>query len=326
MIQQYTDEHPRLLIGPGIGADAAAIEVNSPVIVAKSDPITFPTPDSGRYLVHINANDIACMGAVPKWLLVTALLPEHRTDETLVESIFSGLADAANELGVTLIGGHAEITIGLDRPILVGQMLGETTAERLYDLRTAVAGDKALLVNGIAIEGTAILANDGKPEDLAGISSQTLERARSFAEDPGISVVKSVLALQAAGAKVRGCHDPTEGGLATALRELAAVTSLGLELNTDDVFVYPETFELCARTGLDPLGLIASGALLAVIDPDGADEVVDSLNQHDLQAAIIGTMLEDASDLHMLAGSSHQPMPLPTFVVDEIARYFNSDK
>ena len=79
---------PRVRIGPRVGEDAAVIDMGDRYLVAKTDPITFATDRIGWYLVNINANDVACMGADPKWLLVTCLLPEHNTDAAGVESLF----------------------------------------------------------------------------------------------------------------------------------------------------------------------------------------------------------------------------------------------
>ena len=73
--------HPRLIIGPRVGEDAAVIDLGDRYLVAKSDPVTFVEGRIGWYAVHVNANDIACMGAQPFWFLVTLLLPENRADE-----------------------------------------------------------------------------------------------------------------------------------------------------------------------------------------------------------------------------------------------------
>src|SRR5690606_8498239 len=187
LLRRYVRPHPSVLIGPEVGADAAAIEVSSSVIVVKSDPITFPTPNIGAYLVNVNANDIACMGAEPRWLLVTALLPEARFTAAMVEAQFHDLSAACDALGIALVGGHTEVTVGLDRPLMVGMMIGETDRESLLDLRRSRPGDAVLLVNGAAIEGTSILASEAHADDLRSIPGDVLARARDLIRDPGIS-------------------------------------------------------------------------------------------------------------------------------------------
>ena len=119
---------PRVLQGPGVGADAAVIELGDRLLIAKADPVTFATDRIGWYAVQVNANDVACMGGVPRWFLATVLLPEG-APESLAVSVHEQITAACEALGVTLVGGHTEITYGLTRPIVSGQMLGEATRE-----------------------------------------------------------------------------------------------------------------------------------------------------------------------------------------------------
>jgi hydrogenase expression/formation protein HypE len=319
LLKKYVRDDPSVIVGPGVGRDAAAIEVGDRILVVKTDPITFATQDAGRYLVNVNANDITCMGAAPRWLLVTSLLPAGSTTPELVESLFSSLATAANELGIVLVGGHSEITIGLDRPILVGQMIGEADREHLLDLRRAQEGDAVILCSGIALEGTAILAATPATA-LDSLSPSIVQSAVSLLESPGISVIPAAQALQRNQIPVRGLHDPTEGGIATALWELAAATGLGIEVDLDSIPVLPETTAICEALGLDPLGLIASGALLAVVPAENADRAVEAVEQAGIPAARIATMLAPGQSLVALRGGI--PSPMPTFEVDEIARFF----
>lgn len=320
LLKHYRTEDERLLIGPEVGSDAAAIDFGDRVVVVKSDPITFPTPSAGRYLVNVNANDIACMGATPRWLLVTALLPETSTTEDLVERLFSDLHVACIERGIALVGGHTEITIGLDRPILVGQMIGETTHDRLLDLRRARAGDRVILINGIAIEGTAILAAEAPPELLAPMPEGLLASARAFLTSPGISVVPAAKTLIEEELDVRGMHDPTEGGLATALREIAHISGLGMRVRQDAITVHPETEAICGALSLDPLGLIASGALLAVVSAGDTPRAIGALAAAGFDAAEVAELVDD-QEITIETGSGHVE-PLPVFDVDEIARFF----
>lgn len=321
LLSRQVTRDPRVLVGPRVGTDAAAIDMGETVLVVKTDPITFPADDAGWYLVHVNANDIACMGATPRWLLVTALLPEMHTTESMVSGLFDSLRSAAQTVGVTIVGGHTEITIGLDRPILVGHMLGETTRDRLLDMRTAQPGDAILLCKGIAVEGTALLARDGSDTRLAALDPGLIERAAAFLTDPGISVVPAATALAESGARVRGLHDPTEGGLASALRELVSAAGLSARIDPGAIVTYPETRAICDALKLDPLGLIASGALLAVVDLDDVDISISALARAGIKAAQIGSFTAHGSEVSFLTPGGL--VPVPEFTVDEIARYFS---
>ena len=158
---------PRVLQGPGIGADAAVIDMGDRLLIAKADPVTFATDRIGWYAVQVNANDIACMGGVPKWFLATVLLPEGAPESLAVE-VHEQITEACEALGVTLVGGHTEITYGLRRPIVSGQMLGEATRDTVVWPGGARPGDALILTQGIAIEGTSVLAHEAAAALLAG--------------------------------------------------------------------------------------------------------------------------------------------------------------
>ncbi|HET9014296.1 MAG TPA: AIR synthase related protein [Thermomicrobiaceae bacterium] len=310
-----------VVVGPGVGRDAAVIRLGNRLLVLKTDPITFATDEIGWYTVNVNANDLACMGATPRWLLVSALLPAGSTTEKIASQIFDDLRGACLALDVALVGGHTEITPSVDRPILVGQMVGETTADRLIDPRRARAGDVVILARGIAIEGTSLLARELPAALLAGFDRAFLDRCRGFLHDPGISVLAAAEAIAGAvGADLHALHDPTEGGLATGLRELGAASGLGIAVHRDAIAVYPETAVLCRALGLDPLGLIASGALLAVVAPAAAERALAALASVGIDAAAVGSLEPDPARQVLYTATGDEP--LPAFAVDEIARLF----
>ena len=310
---------PRVIVGPRVGEDAAAVRVGDGLIVAGMDPITFATDLIGWYAVHVNANDIAVMGAEPKWFLAALLLPEDATKEDVV-SIFDQLVEACEELGIAPIGGHTEVTSSVERPVLVGCMLGETDPKRLVTTDGACSGDAIILCGAAAIEGTAILARE-----MAGLlrrngmGEEAVARARDFLFDPGISVVAAARAAAEVG--VTAMHDPTEGGLATGLLELALASKVGLEIEAERIPVLPLTREVCSRLGVDPLGLIASGALLMTVRPEGVDGVLRALQGLGREAAVIGRALPESEGLSLVVEGKRQP--LPRFTRDEVARLFD---
>ena len=250
---------PRVVVGPGVGLDCAVLDFGDRYLVLKTDPITFATDEIGWYAVQINANDIACSGAAPAFFMATVLLPEAAGNGQLAERIFAQITSACANLGVTLVGGHTEITHGIDRPMVMGAMLGEVAKERLVTAAGAELGDTVLLTKGYPIEAVAILAREfgaARPFDTA-----FLQRSRDFLYRPGISVVKDARTALAAG-KVTAMHDPTEGGVATGLWELAEAAGHGIEADLSALTPLPEGEALCRAFGLDSLGCIASGALL----------------------------------------------------------------
>lgn len=312
----------RVIVGPKIGEDAALIDFNDRYLVAKTDPITFVVDRIGWYAVHITANDVAVMGAEPRWFLAALLLPEGTTDTALVAAIFEDIVAASRELGVTLVGGHSEITAGLDRPIVVGQMLGEVKKERAVTKDQARVGDWVLLTQGVAIEGTAILARDMEGHLSARVEPSVLQRAKTYLGNPGISVVKDALTACSA-AQVHAMHDPTEGGILAGLWELAAAASLGIHVVAERIPVLPETRILCQALGLDPLRLIASGALLIVAPPAECEKIIPALSQRGTPVSIIGEMKEKAYGTRIERAGTIEAFDPPER--DEIARLFEGN-
>ncbi|MDP2661801.1 MAG: AIR synthase family protein [Dehalococcoidia bacterium] len=311
---------PRVLIGPGIGEDAAVISMGDRLLVAKTDPVTFATEDIGWYAVQVNANDIAVMGGEPRWFLATALLPEGATSG-LAESIFIQIEAACTSLGISLVGGHTEVTQGLDRPILVGCMLGEATPETLLPTSGAKLGDDIILTKGIAIEGTATLALEYGPFlSTRGVDPELIRRATRFLYDPGISVVKDALTARRA-APVHAMHDPTEGGLSTGLYELAQASGLGLEIDTSQITVFQETQTICDWLGLSPLGLLASGALILASPESSSVPIIEALDQAGIPARVIGRLVEREKGFRTV-GPGGEGF-LPAFIRDELARWLD---
>jgi hydrogenase maturation factor len=318
LLEEFKPADPRVLVGPGLGLDAAVIEMGDRLLVAKADPITFAAEAIGWYAVQVNANDLATTGATPRWFLATLLLPASRADEVLAGEILTQIHRACMGIGASLVGGHTEITYGLDRPIVVGAMLGEVAREGLVTPSGARPGDALLLTKGIAIEGTAIIARE-KAGELRELGDEFLERCRNFLIEPGISIVRDAAIAVSAG-RVHAMHDPTEGGLATGLHEMSQAGGIGMVIEAEAVPVYPETLAVCRAAGLDPWGLIASGALLLAVEAADAQNIVRALKAEGIRAAIIGQATQAASGVTLRVRQPQGLIDLPHFERDEITR------
>jgi len=320
LLGRYAHRDPRVVVGPQVGEDTAVVDFGDRYLVAKTDPITFATDQIGWYAVQVNANDLATSGAVPRWLLATLLLPEGKTTERLVESILAQIHDACDDLGIALVGGHTEVTSGLDRPIVVGHLLGEVDKDKLVKTSGAKVGDNLILTKGIAIEGTAIIARE-MAADLGqrGYDAHWIARAQRFLFEPGISVWREArLAIETV--PVHSMHDPTEGGLATGVHEMARAAGAGAWLEKSRVPVLPECAELCRTYGLDPLGLIASGALLLAVAAEDSPRLLAAYRQAGIPAAVIGRLTPREEGLWLRNGE--KASPLPRFDQDEITKLF----
>ena len=317
-----------VVVGPRLGEDAAVIELGDNYLVATSDPITFATEDIGWYVVCVNSNDIAAMGAVPKWLLVTLLLPEDATTPATVRDIMAQLTQACAEFGIALCGGHTEVTPAVTQPVVIGQMIGVTHKDALFTSADACIGDALILTKGLGIEATAIIARECEEQLREKCDARFLEQAKNYLMDPGISVLKDAQIAIATGG-VHAMHDVTEGGVTTATYELATAAELGVVIYSDKLLgssiLYSDTTRtLCDMFRLNPLGVISSGAMLIASAPEKSDAICQALGEAGINADIIGKFLASESGMWMEDANGTQ-QPLPVFETDEIAKLFSSN-
>ena len=310
---------PRVLLGPGIGLDCAVLEFGKTCLVLKTEPITFASEEIGWYAVQIAANDIATTGARPAWAMFTVLLPEGRTTEESVTALSRQVTDACRNAGITLIGGHTEVTHGLDRTIIVTTMLGEIQREKLVTPDQAQPGDILILTKGAPIEATALLAREFPAVLKSHLTPEEIQTARNYLFTPGISVLKDAQIAVQAGS-VTAMHDPTEGGVATALWEMAQACQHTFHVDPARIPIPPLSARICEIFGLDPLGTIASGALLLAVKPASKGTVLSGLNAAGIPAAEIGVVAAGAAEV--LIGQEGELRPLSRFDRDEIGRVY----
>ena len=190
LLEQANVQDPSVILGPRMGEDAALIDGGGEnYLVVSSDPITFAAEQLGWYAVHVNANDIAATGGTPRWMAMTVILPDGSLPQ-LAQDIMRQTVDACAEIGVALVGGHTEVTYGIDRPIAIGTMIGEVQKGKETPTSGVKEGDAIILTKGVGIEGAAILAIEfAERLRAAGVSEETIQRSAGFLHDPGISVV-----------------------------------------------------------------------------------------------------------------------------------------
>ena len=312
-----------VVVGPQLGEDAAVIELGDNYLVATSDPITFATEDIGWYVVCVNSNDIAAMGATPKWLLVTLLLPEDATTPAMVRDIMAQLTQACAAFDITLCGGHTEVTPAVTQPVVIGQMMGVTHKNSLFTSADACVGDVLILTKGLGIEATAIIAREREKELREKCDALFLEQAKNYLMDPGISVLKDAQIAIATGG-VHAMHDVTEGGVTTAVYELATAAALGVIVYSDKLLDSPLLYgditrTLCDMFGFNPLGVISSGAMLIASEPEKGETICQALGAAGINADIIGEFLPVEYGL-WLEDTTGTRQPLPIFETDEIAK------
>jgi hydrogenase expression/formation protein HypE len=279
----------RVLLGPRLGEDAAIVRIGKGrLLVLKTDPVTYASDMIGYYAVHVNANDVATRGAIPAWFQATILLPEG-SDDRLPERISRQISSACMDLDMAVVGGHTEVTPGISNPIVVGDVHGLIDGRKPVLTSGARTGDTVVLTKGAGIEGTATIARLRPDEVKVLLGPAGARRAARFIFRPGLSIVPEAgIALNHG---VSAMHDPTEGGVLMGAYELASASGRSVKLSADDMPVLPETRRICDSFGIDPLGLLGSGALLATFRPKDADRFMDSLKERRIRAAAVGEMV-----------------------------------
>ncbi len=324
LLERHTILDPQVVIGPKIGEDAAVVDLGEGsdcYWVVTSDPITFTTEEIGYYGVVVNMNDLAAMGATPKWFLATLLFPEESNLES-IEKVFKQIHDACHRFKISFIGGHTEVAPGIGRIILSGHMIGEVKKDRLVTTSGTREGDLLLLVKGVCVEGTSIIAREKESELLArGIKSSFIQRAKRFIFEPGIDVLQAAR-IACDTVPVHSMHDPTEGGLINGIVEIALASEKEIEVNLEKVLIYEESRTLCQEYELNPLGVIASGALLLTISPSDLSSLLKAFREVFIPIEVIGQVRKGKP--RVLAIDEKGIREIPPFSRDEILKIYSN--
>ncbi len=271
---------PLVVTGPKPGLDFAAIRLGKKYLIVSADPITGASRRLGEYAVEVSANDVATSGNRPQFAESILLLPEGWTERS-VSVVAAQVDSAAKRLGISVVGGHTEITPGLERPIAA--VTAFAVADRYVSSDQAEAGDSIMMTKSAGIEGTAVIAAESGRVRRR-LPKKTLERAERLASS--VSVVEEAARGFETGS-VHAMHDCTEGGVLGAVFEMSVASGLGFSLEPGLVPVAPETRAVCDALSLDPLKLIGSGSLLMSVEKGSEDRVAAALEPLCL-ATVIG--------------------------------------
>jgi hydrogenase expression/formation protein HypE len=303
-----------VVLGPAVGEDAALVRIGGELWAVASDPISFTAADAGRLVVTVNANDVAVRGAVPRLFLAVVLVAPEEASEARVAEILGQLSDSCERMDVALIGGHTEVTPGLPHSMVVGTMLGRVEGRPLTTGGLRV-GDRVGMTKWAGLEGSSILLAEfgERLRRLHGEDSFT--SGEQILAGDWLSVVPEAL-VAAANASVNALHDVTEGGVGEALHEMERASGLDIEVEHDRIPLLAETGLICDDLGIDPLGLIGSGALLVGCAPEGSDALQADLADAGVAFAWIG---------RAVSGARPGERPVPRFERDEILKAWQLD-
>jgi hydrogenase expression/formation protein HypE len=285
----FLDELRNPLLEP-LG-DAAIVGANGTRIALTTDsyvvrPLRFPGGDIGELAVNGTVNDLAVAGAEPIALTAGFVLEEGFPLDEL-RAIVASMAGAATSAGVAVAAGDTKV---VERGAADGLYV-TTAGVGLLDLRAVLgldrvrAGDRLLVSGGIAEHGIAVMLARGDLGLALDVESDTAPLS-------GLTA-----ALCALGSELRWMRDPTRGGLATTLNELAAGSGLSVLFDEQAVPVRDDVRAACELLGIDPLYVANEGKLVAVVSPEAAAEAFAIMRAHPLgaRAAVIGDLREDTT-------------------------------
>jgi hydrogenase maturation factor len=306
-----------VVLGPSLGEDAAVVMTGEPCLVLKSDPITFATDRLGWYAVHVAANDVATRGVDPRWMLFTLLLPPGSTDEQALQ-VFAQVGDACQGIGLVLVGGHSEVTSAVTRPVVSTSLAAPMPEGRTLATRRLRPGDDILMAGEYPVEGGAVVAREfGQALLAAGVPEEIVSRAAYALDDPGISVLPAARALRGIEG-LHALHDPTEGGVACGLWEMAKAAGVSITVDLDMLPEAAAGGAVCRALGLAPLSTLASGALLIGCDPSATARCLECLRVAGIPCGRVGSAYEGPAVVRE-RGTGRE---LPWSVTDEITKLF----
>lgn len=267
--------------------DGAAFEVEAGRLAFSTDsyvisPIFFPGGNIGELAVNGTVNDLAMCGAIPRYLSLAFIL-EEGLPMTEFWEVLLGVKFAAENAGVSIVTGDTKVVErGKGDKVFVNTS-GVGVMHPRADIRKARVqpGDQIIVSGPIATHGVAILS-----------VRQGLEFETTMVSDTANLNHTVARLLDACGPEVHLLRDPTRGGVATVLNELARDTQLGIDLQERGIPVLDEVSSACELLGLDPLYVANEGVFLAFVAPEAAEAALEVLREDDKgrQAAIIGSV------------------------------------
>ncbi len=319
LLNKYCLKDKTVILGAGVGEDAAVIKISNELIALKTDPITFVEKDLGYYLININLNDLSTLGAEGKWFLTTLLFPIGTT-EKYINNVFKQISNSCKKFQIAYCGGHTEITSSVNKPIAIGLMIGKLLYKRIIKTSGAKIGDNIILTKGIPIEAISIIAREKKLILKKHFSDKFITKCCNFIYKPGISVRKEAL-IAAKYKGVHCMHDPTEGGLSSGIYELTTASNVGAIIYKNKINVFPEGEKLCKYFNINPLGTISSGSLLITVSKKDTPKLQNELFSSKILNTIIGEIVPKNNGVKIVDKNGVVTF-LDRFEVDEITKLY----
>jgi len=287
-----------VILGPRIGADAAIMKTKQ-IIVAHVDPITGARKNIGKLAIMIASNDIVAAGAKPKYALICIILP-HKFEEDMLINIQKDLIMKAREFNISIVGGHTEFSPIVNEPVIITTIIGEFIGdlkERMKEIEYIKKEPEnycIVQIKPVALEATAIIAHDYEDSLKEFLNKEEIEFTKSLIDqlsiyEVGIKLFENNLVAYA--------HDPTEGGIIVALKEMGEFLNVGFEVDEEKIMILDITKRILNAFKLNPLKSLSSGCLLCVIDKKKIDDLHKLLKKENIAYSVIGNLRKEGKYL-----------------------------
>lgn len=286
VLKRIQSKNKQLLSGPGVGKDAAIVDIGSDVTIAISTRPMSIKDDCDIYRAIIGAtNNISAAGGKCVSIQVTLLLPEASCEDD-IKRYMGYINDLCKEKGIVVSGGHTEVTSAVALPIIDVNAVGQIT-EKFAKGNGAQSGDDIVVTKWIALEGTSVIAKNRSDELKKRFSIGFVDRAIDFLEYMDISREADI----AKKFGISAMHDASTGGIMGALWELGEASKCGINVDMMAIPVRQESIEICEEYGLNPYEL-QSGGCLVITTPKGK-QLVEELWDNEIEATIIGKITDN---------------------------------
>lgn len=304
--------------GPCIGGDSAVLDMGDFYLVIAQDPITFTEKEIGYYSVIVNANDVAVMGARPRYFLFTLLLP-YGIDKDEIEKIFKDVSRTCRKFKISVIGGHTEITPGIKRIIVSGTMFGFRPKEKGVLPKRVKSDDLLFCIKEVPIEGVSIIAKEKKSilENLIG--KKNAEKFTKYHLKPGISVVREAILISDFEGTL-AMHDPTEGGIWNGIWEFSEFLEKGVIVYRDKIPLVSGFEKVFEYFGIEPLKTISSGSLLVAVKKEYGERFFEFCRSRRIRASLIGIFKDKSFGRWLFNGKKRYEI---SSCQDEISKIFS---
>jgi hydrogenase expression/formation protein HypE len=316
VFRQHGAPSDNVLVGPKPGVDVSVLRLGkSSVVVGSTDPISFIPKlgaDSSAFLsVHGIASDVATSGISPRYAFFGLNLPLQMSDEILTR-YWSSIHRHSSKLGISILGGHTGRFAGLSYTVVgAGTMLGMGLSENYVTAAMAHSGDAIIATKSAALESAAVLASVFPRTVKKAIGEKDADQASRLLRLVTTVADSRIAASGGLRKVVTAMHDVTEGGIVSAVIDMAKASGLYVRVDLRSVPLYREVSDVCRLFKINPYTSLGQGSLLVATRPKGTNRVLRLLRNHRIEGEVIGALSDRGRNLVTDLNGFDKPLQAP---------------